>query len=57
MNRTLLIIILIISVVAFLGSIYVCIVQLTGQNIMIAALLLLVSVYEAWQIRKTSKNK
>ncbi|MBO8447025.1 MAG: hypothetical protein IAC32_04695 [Bacteroidetes bacterium] len=57
MNRTLLIIILIISVVAFIGSIYVCIVQLTGQNIMIAALLLLVSVYEAWQIRKTSKNK
>lgn len=57
MNRTLLIIILIISVVAFLGSIYVCIVQLSGQNIMIAALLLLVSVYEAWQIRKTSKNK
>lgn len=57
MNRTLLIIIFIISVVAFLGSIYVCIVQLTGQNIMIAALLLLVSVYEAWQIRKTSKNK
>lgn len=57
MNRTLLIIILIISVVAFLGSIYVCIVQLTGQNIMIAALLLLVSVYEAWQMRKTSKNK
>lgn len=57
MNRTLLITILIISVVAFLGSIYVCIVQLTGQNIMIAALLLLVSVYEAWQIRKTSKNK
>lgn len=56
MNKTLLILILIISVLAFVGSIYICIVEPSLSNILIAALLVLVVAYEIWQIRRMNKG-
>lgn len=56
MNKTISIIILVISVIALAASIYVCVVEFTASNVLIAVLLLLVIAYEIWQLRAIAKR-
>lgn len=57
MNKTVMIILLIISIIGFAGSIFVSVTEFSASNVMLSVLLLAICVYFAWSIKKQSNSK
>lgn len=57
MNKTMMIILLIISIIGFAASIFVCITECSISNILVTVLLLAICVYFAWSLKKQFNSK